>query len=232
MCRVVVPAILSLSAVLLAVQEAPPWSDGTVERTRISRTAELAFAQLDSPVFQERQAGSSALLLPSVAEAEVFSLLARRGLTAEQHVRLLKAAEIRIRESPRAALGVQMAESSDGRGGVVVTGVQRGSPSSGVLKIGDRIVEVNSQPVGTRRNVMNVVQSQRPGDRVKLAVLRGHSRVRLQIDLPLGAQHAVAKPESGALGVPLFDGTRERLAVQLREAFPLRPTRLPARMCP
>jgi hypothetical protein len=228
---VVAPTILSLIAVLLAVHDAPPWSHGTLQRTRVSRVAETAFAQLDSPVFQERQAGSRSLLLPSVAEAEVLALLSRRGLSTEQHVRLLGAAEIRIRESPRAALGIQMAEPSDGQRGVVVTGVQRGSPASGVLKIHDRIVEVNSSPVGTRADVMNDVQSQRPGDRVTLAVLRGDARVRLHFELPLGTQYAVAKSGVGVTEMSFSDGSRERLALQLREAFPLRTARLPAQIC-
>jgi serine protease Do len=83
-----------------------------------------------------------------------------------------------------ALAGVQVAEIPDSqRGqfpenvrGVLVTGVDRGSPSAGVLQPGDVIEEINHQPVSSVDDFRKIVESGQPGEKQLLIIVRGRVR--------------------------------------------------------
>jgi S1-C subfamily serine protease len=92
----------------------------------------------------------------------------------------------------RAYLGVRMGDAPDG--GAAVGSVEPGGPAErGGLQGGDRIVEIDGQPVNDSDDVSGAVNAGRPGQELRLVVERGGQRRTLTVEL--GTQPArVATP--------------------------------------
>lgn len=222
--------MLTLAAVFLAtVLDQPPWSPEKLANVTVSAAATQALAGLDSPRFAEREAASLALRAPSFSDAEVFVLLSRADLTPEQHERLLCVAQLRILEAPRPALGIQMGQLDPMGAGVTVAGVLRGMPAEGLLLAGDRIVGINDVPVAHRGDLNRVVQGMRPGDRVRVSVMRttNGAQSQVEIEFPLGSHTQMVQLGNGQVARQPSDSSRDLLAQQLLEAFASRPVELP-----
>ncbi|MDQ3242308.1 MAG: PDZ domain-containing protein, partial [Gemmatimonadota bacterium] len=68
--------------------------------------------------------------------------------------------------------------------GLRLTGIRPGSPAdSGGLKSGDVIVEFAGKPVKDLFSYSDALYAQKPGDVVKIAVLRDGKRVELSVTL-------------------------------------------------
>ncbi len=82
----------------------------------------------------------------------------------------------------RAYLGVRMGDAPDG--GAAVGGVEPGGPAlRGGLQEGDRIVEIDGQPVGESDDVSGAVNAGRPGQELRIVVVRDGQRRTLTVEL-------------------------------------------------
>ncbi len=213
-----------------------PWATDRLVGVHPRPTAAQALKDLDSHDFATRERASRTLLGGDVRDEEVFVLLLQPGLSAEQHARLLEAAQKRIVDAPRGALGIQMQERFGEGGGVNVSGVIRGMPSDGLLRTGDRIVEIDGEPIMTSNDLVEIVQNMRPGERVHVVVMRGErdergrvkaderGRVlenRVEVDVPLGSVSDLERLGDGNLMTRTGSGSRELLVLLLRRDFEL-----------
>jgi putative serine protease PepD len=86
----------------------------------------------------------------------------------------------------RAYLGVSTAPAPDADGAVVAAITQSGPAASSDLRIGDRITAVDGQEIKEPGDLSSAVLDHKPGDRVKLTVMRsGEQRT---IDVQLGTR--------------------------------------------
>jgi hypothetical protein len=221
--------MLPLALLVATLLDSPPWSPERIADVSVSGAAEQALQSLDSQNFSERQAASAALRSPSFADSEVFVLLSRPELTPEQHERLLCVAQLRILEAPRPALGIQTGQLDRMGTGVTVTGVLRGMPAEGQLLPGDRIVSIDDHSIAHRGDLNRVVQAMRPGDRVRVSVVRTTDGAESQVDvaISLGSHSQMQELGNGQTAPPPSDSSRELLAQQLLEQFVTRPVTLP-----
>lgn len=149
------------------------WSPEVLSTVKISAKVRAAVAALDSTEFQERREASSALMDASVAPEQLFATLDREQLSTEQRERLLAAAREKVLALPRGALGIRMQPSGDPqRPGVEIIMLLPGMPASAVLKVGDRIEEIDGKSVTNSNDLVDLIQSRLPGDTVKLRVAR------------------------------------------------------------
>jgi S1-C subfamily serine protease len=85
-------------------------------------------------------------------------------------------------EVPRAYLGVRMGDAPTG--GVQIGSVETGGPAArGGVRDGDRIVEIDGQPVQDSDDVSGAVNAHRPGDEVRIVVERSGGRRTLTVEL-------------------------------------------------
>lgn len=219
-----------------------PWAPERLREVRPGAAAEQALRDLDAPEYATREAGTRMLLSQTVRDEEVYALLSRAGLSGEQHARLLDAAQRRILDAPRGALGIQMSERFGEDSGVTVTGVIRGMPAEGVLRPGDRIVEIDREPVLTTGDLVEIVQNMRPGERVRVVVMRGERdergrvkadeggrvlETRVEVEMPLGSAKELERLGDGNMLTRPGDGTREIMVFNLRRAFMRVPASVP-----
>jgi putative serine protease PepD len=95
-----------------------------------------------------------------------------------------------------AYLGISTSETSNGSPGALVASVQSGTPAAKAgLKDGDVIVAVNGAAVDTEGDLIDALAAAKPGDRVKLTVERGSSRITLIVTL--GTQPSQAPSQQG-----------------------------------
>jgi S1-C subfamily serine protease len=86
------------------------------------------------------------------------------------------------KQVPRAFLGI--ASSTAQQGGALVGRVTNGSPAARAgMRQGDRIVEIDGQAVQEPDDVSAVVNARRPGDTVKVVVVRDGGRRTLNVKL-------------------------------------------------
>lgn len=149
------------------------WSPEVLASVKISAKVRAAVAALDSAVFSERSEASRVLTDASVAPEQLFAVLDREQLSTEQRERLLAAAREKVIALPRGALGIRMQPSGDPqRPGVEIIMLLPGMPASTVLKVGDRIEEIDGKPISNSNDLVDLIQSRLPGDTVKLRVAR------------------------------------------------------------
>lgn len=110
-------------------------------------------------------AGSGTWTMPELRKA-----LDGPALTLEQRSRLEEALWASWEARPRGAIGITMGQ---GPGGVLVTQVHDGFPASRVLRTGDVIVSIDGVPTPDNNGLVAIVQQRGPGDRLRLAIVRG-----------------------------------------------------------
>jgi S1-C subfamily serine protease len=82
----------------------------------------------------------------------------------------------------RAYLGIRSGDAPEG--GAAVGGVVAGGPADrGGLRDGDRIVEIDGDPVRDSDDVSTAVNARQPGDDVRVVVVRGGERRTLTVEL-------------------------------------------------
>ena len=132
-------------------------------------------AQLDHSCYREREAATQALQDGRDNRRQLYAVLAREELSAEQRHRLLAVVRQRLLNTPRGALGISMLfERPDASqpGASVVLDLLPGLPAERVLQLGDRITHVDGNPLNGRNDLIHRVQASRPGDEVLLVVNR------------------------------------------------------------
>ncbi|MCH8342621.1 MAG: PDZ domain-containing protein [Planctomycetes bacterium] len=166
-------------------------------------------ARLDHPCYREREAATQALHDGRDNRRQLYAVLAREALSAEQRHRLLAVVRQRLLNTPRGALGIRMRfEQPDANqpGEVVIMDLLPGLPAERVLQLGDRITHVDGNPLTARNDLIHRVQARRPGDEVQLVV----NRVRRDGDgRPLWNE--VRQPQYETLEIGIVLGSAELL---------------------
>ena len=86
------------------------------------------------------------------------------------------------------SLGVTMSDNRPG--GTLITSVLAGSPASKIgLQAGDRILTIDGQKTDNYRDVLRVIGTHKPGDKIELVIIRGAWKTKLTAKL--GAKDAV-----------------------------------------
>lgn len=149
------------------------WAPETLASVKLSNSILTAVAELDSREYARREAASAKLLAPQVTPEEIFALLVRGDLSDEQCERLLSIAQAKVLGLPRGALGLRMQPSGDPlHPGVEVIMLLPGMPAERFLKLGDRVESIDSRPIGTSNDLVEIVQSKLPGESVRIAIAR------------------------------------------------------------
>jgi len=147
-----------------------------------AETAGLAAAPASDPVTElaadswpERMEAAKACAR-ELDEREVIERLEQaEGLPAEARHRLLELLHRRLLDRPRGALGIELryTRPQGGQPGfVLVMRTHPGLPADGMLEQDDRILEIEGQPLDRDGRLADIIQERRPGDLVRLVVLR------------------------------------------------------------
>ena len=182
-------------------------------------------ARLDHPCYREREAATKALQDGRDNRRQVYAVLAREALSAEQRHRLLAVVRQRLLNTPRGALGIRMLfeqPHANHPGGSVIMDLLPGLPAERVLQRGDRITHVDGNPLNGTNDLIHRVQARRPGDEVQLVVYR----VRRDGDgRPLWNQARQPQYETLEIGIVLGSaellkqfGSRKSEVESIREA--------------
>lgn len=67
--------------------------------------------------------------------------------------------------------------------GVYVTGIMSGMPAEDKLKVGDKIVAVDSNPVMETKKLLDVLAPKKAGDQVDLTILRGDKKMDISLNI-------------------------------------------------
>ena len=169
----------------------------------------------------------------------LMRLLIDPELNLEQRARLLRCLVTTIIQMPRGAVGIRMSTNLQ-RDGVLISAVIPGLPAEAFLEVGDLIVEIEETPISTSEDLISVVQSRKPGDRLRFTVRRP-KRGALGIDeldadgrpvsellefvIPLGSVSQLDETGNVASSARL-DEVRRRKIMVVQEAFGTRPVRV------
>ena len=231
------PAFRERPALPSRAVELPPWAPESLRGLPADPRVGALVRDLGSESFERREAASRALLDPAIPDAQVWLHLsgACGPLGHEAHARLLEVGRTRIVDAPRGALGIQMAGRFASPDGVVITALIPNMPARLVLKPGDRIVQLDGKPIQVDQQLSSIVQTKRPGERIKVVVMRGERdelgrvrggpdgrpvETRVEVDMEVGSRADLERFGGGGLDTPLVDSGRERMAQQVADAFP------------
>ena len=214
-----------------------PWSPerlaGVVPDPRVRAWA----ADLGSPDPARREAATSALRDQSLPDEQVWLQLAQppEPLGAEAHARLVDVCRSRIVDAPRGALGIQMAGRLGDGNGVTVTGLIPNMPARKALRTGDRIVALDGRVVLTSNDLSEIVQMKRPGQRIKVTVMRGERdelgrvrggedgkpvETRIELEMDVGSRADLERFGDQGMDLVRPADAREQLALALVTSFP------------
>jgi len=209
-----------------------------LSRTPVSEEVQAAVADLDHDSWARREEAARVLRDGSFADEELMAVLTRETLSPEQRHRVLAVLAERLSTAPRGALGIQMQRDFSGRPGVLISAVIPGMPAEKVLRRDDRIMSINDRPIFDSDVLVGVIQLERPGQKVRLAVERPKPPVngvqlraadgepltdRVEVELELGSVDDLERFEPvGPAGVPIRGAGARIVALraeQIREAF-------------
>ncbi|MCA9286678.1 MAG: PDZ domain-containing protein [Phycisphaerales bacterium] len=195
------------------------------------RIVELV-AQLGDPTWSRRERAEATLLELRVPVEQLVGALEQSSLDVEQRHRLLAIVRDRILSMPRGALGIRMEPRLGEFGGVVIVSILPGMPAEGQLAVGDRIVEIDGQPIVDSSTLIQIVQMKAPGDTVAMAIGRPRKGPdgrelrdqmgqpvfdEIRLDLELGSVEDLTRFDDGRTS-PLTDPVTRLRAEQAREA--------------
>jgi hypothetical protein len=163
--------------------------------------------RLGDPSYAAREAATAELLGGSFDNAEIYAVLSRKDLTAEQRHRLLSVVRERLLNTPRGARR-WLPEK------VVIEELLPDLPARDVLQVGDRITHLRGVPLDSWEVFVDTVQSSVPGTKIlvrveRLASGRRPSRrdiadkpaepqyTHLDIELRLGSADHLLDPVTG-----------------------------------
>lgn len=85
---------------------------------------------------------------------------------------------------PRVAMGIMPSYSDDGKKGMLVDGlIEKGPAQKAGIKENDRIVKIGKNKVDDIYGYMTALADLKPGDKVKVVVLRGEKEVTVEVKL-------------------------------------------------
>ncbi len=158
-----------------------------LDGVKVGPALERLVGELDHAEFARREAATRALCDASAVEQlQIYAVLARTHLSAEQRHRLMTVVRERLISRPRGAVGINMSfepvapgDPAPGVGVVVVMSVVQGLPADGHLRRSDRITHVDGEQLFNSNDLIRRVQEKLPGETVELVVER---------PIPIGAE--------------------------------------------
>jgi C-terminal processing protease CtpA/Prc len=216
--------VLLLSAAALGQQDmrvarlvpndlTPLPSAEVLQEVEIDPALERLVEQLDDPSYQKRQEASVALRDAPWENIELYAVLERLPLSAEQRHRVLLVIAERLLTRPRGAVGIQINQRRLPE--VVIFKLLPELPARDVLEIGDRITHLDGVPVQEWDQFRWAVQSRVPGTRISIRIERDAQEPPaedgavaevevLDVELVLGSADLLVDPTTGR---PQSDGT-------------------------
>jgi hypothetical protein len=172
--------------------------------------------QLDDPSFERREEAQSELIETPVDVRQLCAVLEDPELSGEQRYRLLDVLRWQLRARPRGALGIKMLwrqSRPNEPGAVEIVQLLDGLPAQQVLQQGDKITHVDGHELFYQDDLIVIVQSKKPGEKVRLNLLRQRRDEngnlvavdgRVVVDpvstvLDLGSAEKLRDPETGIL---------------------------------
>ena len=137
----------------------------------VQSTVQQLVDQLDHAKYAKRRSATMQLRELRVNRKQYYALLAHDGLSPEQRHRLLNVVRYRLLHMPRGALGISMQRQAPDDG-VRITALIPDMPAERVLKVGDVIVAISGKAIKSSEELVEHVQSKRPGDSIQLTVER------------------------------------------------------------
>ena len=206
-----------------------------------SRLRELV-SRLDDDSFMVREQATQALVDLELDRMQLYAVLDSDDLSHEQRYRVLTCLRELLIKTPRGALGIQMPQVffNNQAGGPVeirIDGFVEGLPAERVLRIGDRIVEIDHRPLDAQEELNVRIQSKKPGDMVHLRIKRlriddnGNAVLdaenqpvmdELDIDMELGSADLLDRvpvPEQARRGPSRVEIARRREAEEAAAEF-------------
>src|SRR6185503_1081164 len=153
-----------------------PWLKSILAATALAAATSPAFAQGDEASVEKRLADAQRRL--EEAAREVAELSGEAGGPAG-----MPQFEYFLGGPRRAMLGVNIDGTEPNGGGVRVGGVSPGGPAAEAgVKAGDVIVSVQSKPVATGRELVHVMETVKPGEKVELGLKRDGKPLKLAVE--------------------------------------------------
>jgi len=170
--------------------------------------------QLGDPSFERRERAQSKLIDQPIDVRQLCAALEAPTLTGEQRYRLLDVLRWQLRARPRGALGIKMLWRQTRQsepGAVEIVQLLPGLPAEHVLRQGDKITHVDGNELFFQDDLIVIVQSKKPGEKVRLNLLRQRRDSdgnlvtvdgRVAVDpvaavLDLGSAEKLRDPETG-----------------------------------
>jgi hypothetical protein len=196
-------------------------------------TIESAIAQLNAPKYSIRDWAQHYLMQQSPDSLPVIEKALDSAGDAETAMRLSSVAmhlflKGRTQFDGRASvLGISLGietvrlgpHEGDERTAVAVMDLQPGFPAAEVLRVGDRILMINNEPLPSDMTIESFrqhVNTAQPGTVIQLRVLRGRQQVAVSVRL-------AGVPEEGALAIQQFVHWRSAAAKAYLDQLHCRP---------
>lgn len=120
-----------------------------------------------------RESASRELMASGHGAAEILACLREARFDLEVRVRALSVVVDRVVLAPRGALGVSMQPATIGnRPGVTIQELISGLPAERVLRVGDRLFQIDGLVVTSNEECIAAIQSHDPGDLLRVKVAR------------------------------------------------------------
>lgn len=154
-----------------------PLTSVDVENIEVNPALRALVQQLDDESYEVREQASKAISAGDFELSHVCSLLLDDTLSLEQRHRVLGVAREVLLRTPRGALGIEMrtAQPFNNVAGEIEIEVVRllpGLPAERVLRVGDRITEIDGVPLRRNDDLIRYTQVRQPGSPVRLTVRR------------------------------------------------------------
>ena len=190
-------------------------SGADLAAVEIDARIEQFVARLGDPVYRVREEATAELLGRPFNNWQLYAILARGGLTAEQRHRLIAVIHDRLVNTPRGAIGIKVL--TRGAGGrspneIIIEQLLPDLPARDVLEVGDRITRLHGEPLANWRAFVKAVQSRPPGSKITVTVERPidmrvagdddqeRQHQTLEFEIELGSARAL--PRDPATGRP------------------------------
>lgn len=163
--------------------------------------AERLVEELASDSFVARELAEGELQSDrSIRLEDLETQLRRDDLSAEQRMRLLKAASLRFATEPRAAMGINLSREATELG-IGLEATVEGFDSAQKLRAGDIIAVIGEVPIRSLLDLQAAIISRSPGEVLPVEIVRGAERLTVEVEL--GSWSALSSP--GGLPQPSIE---------------------------
>lgn len=147
-----------------------------LRKVNLDEASELVaiIERLGDSSFEVREKATEQLKQAEHDHVHLYAVLEQLDLSAEQRIRLLDVVRDRVLHAPRGAIGISMQRQpmQNRPMEVIVTGLIEGLPAGQVLHVDDRITHIDGERVRSSIELTSEVQARRPGDMVRLTLVR------------------------------------------------------------